>query len=80
MKGIWKRLVGEVNRGDTTQTEDMIESQWRIGAKIGVQQLGSEEEYKEEGVGKRIKSTSSIDDQNSPKVGVASLKWPQSNQ
>lgn len=62
MKGRWKRLVREVNGGYTTQTEDMIESQWRIGAKRGVQQLGSKEElYKEEGVGKRIKSTSSID-------------------
>lgn len=57
VKGRKNRLVREVNGGNTTQTEDMIESQWRIGAKKGVEQSGSEEKlYKEEGVGKIIKT------------------------
>lgn len=82
VKGRWKRLAREVAGGITNHIDMGLENMVNLGSKRGTQQAaGMTDSAWDEGGGKKSRSNicPQIYAQNSPKVGVASLEWPQVN-
>lgn len=80
VKGRWKRLAGDGAGVVTNHTVQGLENMVSLGSKRGTQQVDEmADSARDEGGGKKPRSTicPQIHAQNNPKVGVASLEWPQ---